>query len=660
MRAADLSSNRQKALTIQLTKKRISSTVDALFVGDEKGSQAFWRRFEQQAPNLVGLMVELYGDHFDLSSHIDELLTIAAKAIASRPYKLRAKDARNESEGAWFRDHQQVGGVAYVDRFAGNLKAIEEKLGHLEDLGLTYLHLMPLFARPEGPNDGGYAVSSYRDVDTGLGSMSDLARLADAMHMRGMALCVDFILNHTADNHPWAVAAKSDDAEFRDFYFMFEDRQLPDAYAQNLRPIFPDRGGDAFVWRKDVIHPNGGMHVWSTFYPYQWDLNYRNPAVFTAIAGEMLFLANQGVDVLRLDAVPFLWKQLGTACENLPEAHLVVRALNTIAAIAAPSLVFKSEAIVHPDKVASYIDPAECQLSYNPLLMVSIWEAIATRDNRLLMDCLTNRHRTAAGTAWINYLRGHDDIGWGFANEDCLRLGIDADGHRAFLNAFYTGRHTGSFAIGLPFQENPQTGDCRICGTLASLAGLESADNSNDDGLIDLAIQRVLAMHAIIMTAGGIPLLYLGDEIAQLNDWDFQDEPAHADDNRWVHRPLYNWHALANTQQDPTSPAGRVLWGIKRLIALRQAERALSGNELIALNVGQAHLIAYRRQEHDQYISIIVNLSEHAVSVAPTELKKVIGSTRCRELWQDGIVDPADGETVSPYGILWLRPLSQD
>jgi amylosucrase len=373
---------------------------------------------------------------------------------------------------------------------------------------------MPLFLCPEKNSDGGYAVSSYRDVHPVLGTMAELRELATGLRANGISLVVDFIFNHTSNEHAWARAAAAGDPEFEGYYWIFPDRRMPDAYERTTREIFPDDHPGSFVPLPD------GRWIWSTFHRFQWDLNYSNPAVFRAMAGEMLFLANQGIDFLRMDAVAFIWKKLGTTCESLPQAHTLIRAFNAICRLAVPSLLFKSEAIVHPDEVVSYISPGECQISYNPLLMALSWEALATRDVRLLDQALSRRQSIDERCAWVNYVRSHDDIGWTFADEDAAELGIIGFDHRRFLNDFYVNRFPGSFARGVPFQDNPRTGDCRISGTTASLAGVEA----NDPG----GVERVLLLYAIALSAGGIPLIYLGDEVGQLNDYSYLDDPSTA------------------------------------------------------------------------------------------------------------------------------------
>jgi amylosucrase len=629
--------------------RRLGPRLAAAFAADRRRAAPFLARLERHLPRLLAALHELYGWRYDFFWHLEQALELAARSLAGRPAELVALDARREAEAPWFLDHRALGAVAYVDRFAGDLVGLRRRIPYLRELGVTYLHLMPLFRSPPGENDGGYAVSDYRAVDQRLGSMQELAGLAAELRRAGISLVLDFILNHTADDHAWAEAAKRGDADAQELFWMFDDRRGPDRFQPYLRAIFPERGGDSFTWRPDVAGPNGGKWVWTTFYTFQWDLNYRNPELFLAIAGEMLFLANQGVEVLRLDAVPFLWKEEGTSCENRPQAHLVVQALNALAALAAPALLLKSEAIVHPDEVVRWVGAEECRLSYNPLLMALLWEALATADVRLLADALERRMALPEGTAWVNYLRCHDDIGWGFADEDARRLGIEPAGHRAFLNAFYTGRQPLSFARGLPFQENPATGDCRVCGTLASLAGLEQALAAQDPLAVDLAIARILMLHGVILTAGGLPLLYLGDEIAQLNDYGFARDPALAADARWVHRPRFAEARLANAHAAPQSPEGRVLSGLKELLARRRATPALAGTALRPVETGNPHVLAYRRERAGARCLIVASFSAAPQAVAAAPLRLALGAGRLRGWAGEAVDEGGPALALAPY-----------
>lgn len=561
----------------------------------------FLPHVEAHLPRLHDLFVQLYGERPDGRERLASVVDLARRSWALRPTELKAIDRERESAPGWFESERMLGGVCYVDRYAGGLSGIRDAIPYFQELGLTYLHLMPLFESPEGNSDGGYAVSSYRRVNPKLGTMQELAELAADLRRAGISLVVDFIFNHTSNEHRWARKAIAGDPAYEDFYLIFPDREMPDAYERTTREIFPDDHPGSFVQLDD------GRWIWSTFYHFQWDLNYANPAVFEAMAGEMLFLANQGVEILRMDAVAFIWKRLGTTCESLPEAHLLLQAFNAVLRMAAPGLLFKSEAIVHPDEVISYISPDECQISYNPLQMALTWEALATRDGRLLQQALERRHALPDGTAWVNYVRSHDDIGWTFADEDAAELGIDGYPHRRFLNDFYVGRAEGTFARGVPFQENPRTGDARVTGTTASLAGIEAGDSAGED--------RVVLAHALALSTGGIPLLYLGDEVAQLNDYGFADRPEEAGDSRWVHRPFRPAQNYTD-RADAGTPAGRVFTRLARLLAVRRSTPELAGNELIAFDAHVASVVAFVRPGDAGFdVLVMANVADSPVTI---------------------------------------------
>lgn len=593
---------------------RLEQTLKKEISKDKQGWKQFNARLQKNFPALFNLYFEIYNNRYDFFYHLEDLLVSIARSWFNRPIDLRDLDETREKNPLWFQSNQMLGGVCYVDLFANDLEGVKSKIPYFKELGLTYLHLMPLFKAPEGENDGGYAVSSYREVHPPLGTMEQLASLACEFRKAGISLVVDLVFNHTSDEHLWAERAKAGDEEFMDYYRIFPNREMPDRYEQNLREIFPEEHAGAFTFFSDLFPSsasagNGGGWVWTTFHSYQWDLNYANPSVFNRMAEEMLFLANQGVEVIRLDAVAFIWKQLGTNCENLPQAHSLIKAFNAIARIASPALIFKSEAIVHPDDVVKYISPGECQLSYNPLLMALLWNSLATRKTRLLSQSLATRFNIHPETAWVNYVRVHDDIGWTFSDEDAAMLGVNGNDHRRFLNEFYRGRFNGSFSRGLPFQENPATGDCRISGTCASLAGLEKALREEGANEVELAIRRILLIHGIILMVGGIPLIYLGDEVGTLNDYTYRDDPAHERDSRWVHRPRTNWEKYEK-RNDATTNEGRVFQGLKMLIELRKRHTAFAGGELEIISTENEHVLGFTRTHAGKRTIILANFSE--------------------------------------------------
>lgn len=609
----------------------------------------FRLRLEQHFPTLFRLLLTLYGNRYDFLYHLEQTLAMAAQLWLERPAELKQLDAVREAVPAWYQSEKMLGGVCYVDLFAGDLTRLRAKIPYFKELGLTYLHLMPLFKAPEGDSDGGYAVSDYRQVNPALGCMDDLRLLATELRRDGISLVLDFVFNHTSDEHRWAKAAQAGDPDYAEYYFLFPDRTVPDAYERTLREIFPDKHPGSFVFREEI-----GKWVWTTFNVFQWDLNYANPAVFRDMAGEMLYLANAGAEVLRLDALAFTWKQMGTDCENLPQAHLLVQAFNAVLRIAAPALLFKSEAIVHPDEVAKYISAQECQLSYNPLYMALLWNCLATREVRLLRQSMSHRFAIPADCAWVNYVRCHDDIGWTFDDGDASRVGVNGFDHRRFLNQFYTGRFPGSFARGLPFQENPRTGDARISGSLASLAGLERALQAQDSQEIELATRRILLLHALIFSVGGIPLIYLGDEVGWLNDYSYRSDPAKAIDSRWVHRPQIDWQKVER-RSDASTIEGRIYQRLHHLIEVRKSTPGFAGHALDVLTLGTDHVFGFVRTHGDQRIVVLANFTEHGQSVAANELR-LYGLSY-------GFLDLITGRTVQidgdefylePYQVVWL------
>jgi amylosucrase len=636
---------RQANLSLRRLLPRLRAQFGAAAPADQ---QAFETRLAANFPALFELVVRLYGNRYDFFHHLERILAAAEESWLARSPELKRLDAAREADPRWFQSQQMLGGVCYVDLFAGNLTGIRDKIPYFRELGLTYLHLMPLFACPAGENDGGYAVSSYREVNPALGTMAELEELAGELRENGISLVVDFVFNHTSNEHTWAQRALAGELEYQEYYYMFPDRQMPDVYEKNLRDIFPDVRHGSFTYVSQV-----DRWVWTTFHSYQWDLNYSNPAVLRAMLQEMLFLANAGVEVLRFDAVAFIWKRLGTNCENLPEAHMLIRAFNVLARIAAPAMLFKSEAIVHPDEVAKYISPGECQLSYNPLLMALLWESLATREIKLLQYSLRGRFRIDPACAWINYVRCHDDIGWTFDDADAAEVSINGYSHRQFLNAFYTGRFSGSFARGLPFQENPKTGDCRISGTCASLAGLEKALREETAAEVELAERRILLIHSVILSIGGVPLLYLGDETGRMNDYGYRDDPGKARDSRWVHRPYTDWERMAR-RHDPMTVESRIYGGLRRLIAVRRGCPAFGGGEMLVVDSGNSHVFGYVRQNDGARVLALANFSEGEQRVAANTVRLHGLSYVFTDLVSGQTVSLENELVLEPYRFVWL------
>jgi amylosucrase/maltose alpha-D-glucosyltransferase/alpha-amylase len=633
--------------------QRVLPRIEAAF--KEKTDPAEWEgykeRLQRHFPRLFRLLHALYGRDYDFFWYLWSILVSTTEMWLARPDELKALDGLRETNPHWYDSNRLVGAMCYVDLFAGDLKGLRERIPYLSELGITYLHLMPVFKVPPGDNDGGYAVSSYRETRPDLGTMVDLADLATELRHHGISLCLDFIFNHTSDEHEWAQHALAGERLYQEYYRMFPDREMPDAYERTMPDVFTEDHPGAFTYRTRIK-----KWVWTTFHTYQWDLNYANPEVFNRMLEEMLFLANQGVEILRLDAVAFAWKRVGTDSQNLPEAHWIIQAFNALAAIAAPAMVFKSEAIVHPDEVRKYIGKEECPLSYNPQLMALLWDALATRDVRVLHNAMQRSFALPPGCAWVNYIRCHDDIGWAFADEDVQAAGFDPAAHRRFLTDFYTGRFPGSYARGAPFQENPVTGDARVSGTCASLTGVEQALAEDDAEALDLAIRRIQLLHGIIITMGGIPLIYLGDEIGTLNDYGYEADPAKIGDTRWLHRPVFDWERAA-LRSDRTTVSGRVYQALLRLIQLRNQNPAFTHTETELADTGNHHVLGYFRQHEQHTVLVLANFSEHEQCLEARRLRQMGMRKTMMDLLAGRTIIATRELVMEPYQLMVLsRP----
>lgn len=611
----------------------------------------FKNRYLSQFPKLYPLLIELYGNENNIHIFLEDLISDIWSACKDRSDELVQEDNKRSEQPEWFLSHKAVGAVCYVDLFAGNFQGLIEKIEYLKKLGITYLHLMPIYASPQGESDGGYAVSDYRTFSERLGSVNELRILSKALRDADIALSLDFVLNHTSDKHIWALKAVSGDSYYRNFYFIFSEKTKVEEYSCGLRDIFPQVRKGSFSWKKEL-----DAWVWTTFNDYQWDLNYGNHEVFRAMVNEMLFLSNLGSAVLRFDAAAFLWKEKGTKCESLPKVHTLIRALKLASSIAAPQLQFKSEAIVHPDEVLQYIDPEECSLSYNPLLMALSWEALATRNPILLRKSISSRMTIPKGCTWVNYVRCHDDIGWTFDDHDAGEVGIDAFNHRKFLNQFYTNRFPGSFARGFPFQENQETGDSRISGSCASLAGLEEALEKENPLLVHNSIKRIRLLYGIAASIGGIPLLYLGDELGMLNDYTYIDSADHEEykdlDSRWIHRPVFDWAAAENLL-DSKTPVSALYKYIQQLFLVRKKESAFSMGSCRIVDQEHRHILGYTRTGVDGDILVLANFSDSQQIMRQEDLYFAKSSPE--------LIDILNGKLyqhdicLQPWDLLWLK-----
>ena len=618
----------------------------------EPDETIFQLRMTRSAPDLWPMLDALYGTHAGYDEFCHELKSALAAAWKSRPNDLKLLDLKRDLEPDWFLRPAMAGYVFYIDRFAGTLNGVLNHLDYLTDLGITYVHFMPCLHPRPGDSDGGYSVMDYQSINPAYGTMADFKAVATQLRGRGMSLCIDLVLNHTAKEHDWAIRAAAGDARYQDYYLMFDSPDIPLAYEKTLVEVFPNTAPGNFTH-----YPDFGKWVWTTFNEHQWDLNWANPQVFLEITKTMLHLANTGVDVLRLDAVAFMWKRMGSRCQSLPQVHMLLQALRACSRIAAPAVIHLEEAIVSPQEMLPYLgrgkhDGREGNLAYHNSLMVQFWSALATRDTRLMTHVLASHFPDRLTNAtYATYIRCHDDIGWAITDEDAAALGANGAAHRRYLSDFYEGSFPGSFAKGAPFQVNETTGDKRISGSFASLAGLEKAQTVAE---ANAAIQRLLLGHALIACFGGIPLIYMGDELALLNDYSYLTHPAHAHDSRWVHRPMMDWEQ-AETRNTATSPAAKTFQGVQHILKRRRETPGLhAAHPTKILTAPTSSVFAVQRQAPTGPILCLFNFAETWVNL-PGQWLRDTGVT----LWHDALSDQPvtlhdDQLALPPFARVWL------
>ena len=605
-------------------------------------TQEFANRFARHEDELKWLYCEIY--HNDMNAY-QYFLDLMYRAYESRPEALKQLDRAREADPEWYKGHDLVGMLMYVNAFAGTLNGVREKLSYIQDCGVNYLHLMPLLESPVGRSDGGYAVSDFRKVQPELGTMEDLAALSADCHARGISVCLDFVMNHTSEDHEWARRARAGEREYQQRYFFYDGWDIPNAYEQTVPQVFPTTAPGNFTWVPEV-----GKVVMTTFWPYQWDLNYANPVVFNDMTDNMLFLCNQGIDIIRLDATPYIWKALGTSCRNLKQVHTLVRMMRMVCEIVCPGTLLLGEIVMEPSKVVPYfgtVEKPECHLLYNVTTMASTWHTVATQDVRLLRHQLYQVFALPKMYTFLNYLRCHDDIGWGLDYPFLQSFGIQEVPHKKYLNDYFTGKWGGSPSRGELYNDDPRLGDARLCGTTASLCGVQAALESGDKAALNLALTKVEMLHAYMFTLSGIPVLYSGDEIGQLNDDTYHDDPLKAEDSRYLHRGNMNWDAAARRTRRGAVEK-RLFDAIRRMEALRAEHPAFDGNaECWLLDMANDHVLSMARSMDGEKLLALFNFSDEA------QLVRLGEPERYMNLWTGRKTGAAE-VTVPAGSFMWL------
>ena len=608
--------------------------------GWEKRLEGFW-------DELKWLYFELYPGRED---QFEALCGIIRQRSEERSADLKALDAKRLADPDWYKRNDMVGMMMYTDAFAGTLKGVKKKLGYIEECGVNYIHLMPLLDSPRVRNDGGYAVSDFRKVKPELGTMEDLSELAAECHRRGISVCLDFVMNHTSDEHEWALWARNGKKEYQDRYFFYDTYEIPEQFEKTCPQVFPTTAPGNFTWLEDVK-----KYVMTTFYPYQWDLNYWNPAVFVEMTDNLLNLTNRGIDIIRIDAVPYIWKQLGTNCRNLPQVHTIVRMLRMICETVCPGVLLLGEVVMEPEKVVPYfrtVEKPECHMLYNVTTMATTWHTAAVSDVSLLKRQMDIIDALPRQYVFLNYLRCHDDIGWGLDYGWLRGQGMEEVAHKRYLNDYFTGKYPGSDSRGELYNDDPRLGDARLCGTTASLCGLEAAMERKDPEGERRAADRDLMLHGFMLTLSGIPMLYSGDEIGQLNDYRYKEDPKKAADSRYVHRGAFDWKK-AGRRKEKGTVENRIFTGLKRLLTLR-------GSQNVFLNAAAVST----RETYDPSVLCLVR---------ELDGEKLIGlfnfSSQGKTAWinEDGMYHDliseesleAKGVLMPPYGIRWMLKIRE-
>ena len=607
----------------------------------------FERRLARHYDELKWLYCELY--HNDMGA-FEYFISMLRRCWADRKEDLRAQDALREADPNWYRRRDLLGMMLYVNAFAGTLRGVEEKLPYLSECGVNYLHLMPLLESPKGRSDGGYAVSDFRKVQPELGTMDDLEHLADACRAKGMSLCLDFVMNHTSEDHEWARKARAGEPGYRDRYFFYDNWDIPREFEKTVPQVFPTTAPGSFTWLEDAQQV-----VMTNFYPYQWDLNYANPTVFNDMTENLLYLTNRGIDVIRLDAVPYIWKELGTTCRNLPQVHTLVRMMRMVAEIVCPSVLLLGEVVMEPAKVAPYFgtpEKPECHMLYNVTTMATTWHTLATGNVALLRHQMNSVCALPRDFLFLNYLRCHDDIGWGLDYPWLYgRFGFAEVPHKKYLNDYFTGRFPGSDSRGELYNDDPRLGDARLCGTTASLCGVEAAEFERDSTKLERAVACDLMLHAWMLTQSGIPVLYSGDEVGQLNDYSYHQDGEKWDDSRYLHRGNFQWD-LAEMRHDETTRQGKQFQGLRHLEEIRAAEPVFDTRaDVWTFDTGNPHVLGIGRWYQGRKLIAFFNFSREFASATSWEKGPY------KELVYGGEADALDHVELYPYGFAWYLHL---
>ncbi len=621
----------------------------------------FYTRLGANFYSLFSLFQKLYGNRRDFKGQLLKLVEVMARQYILRSPELKKTDLAREKDFNWFLSPKWVGMTLYADGFAEELKDLQSKINYFQELGINLIHIMPILECPKNASDGGYAVSNYRKIDERVGNLEEIKNIAQEMKKKDILLVLDVVVNHTSNEHEWAEKARQGNKAYQEYYYTFKNRDIPDMFEKTLPDVFPQTAPGNFTWDENM-----GKWVMTVFNNYQWDLNYQNPSVFTEMLDIILFWANQGVDILRLDAVAFLWKKIGGSSQNEPEAHILLQLFKDCCQVTAPGVLFIAEAIVAPVEIVKYfgedaINAKECEIAYNATFMALLWDAVATKNAKLLKQGIRNLPDKLERATWLNYIRCHDDIGLGFTDEDIAQAGYDPKLHRQFLLNYFSGKFENTAARGLLFGQNPKNNDARISGTLTSLIGLETALEEGNPEKINLAIQHIILLHSMIFSFGGIPLIYYGDEIGTLNDYSYVGNLSKANDNRWAHRPKIDWQK-AQLRKTFGTIEHTIFSALQKMIRVRKNIAAFGDfNNRELINLSNSHLFAFLRidPKNQDHILVIGNFDATYQSLNLSEIEtpmlRLNNNEKIKDLYSNESPSLFKNHLVlAPFRFYWL------
>ncbi|MCX8481213.1 MAG: alpha-amylase family glycosyl hydrolase, partial [Sediminibacterium sp.] len=542
--------------------------------------------------------------------YFEQLIHAIFNAYNERPTTLIQQDIQKKQlPNTWFLSNEIVGMSLYVDRWNKNLQGLQNTIPYFKELGVNLIHIMPIMECPPNENDGGYAVSNFKNIDARFGNMDDFILLQQAFKKAGIYVMLDIVLNHTSNQHQWALEAKKGNQQFIDYYYFYKDRTLPNQFDLYMPEIFPESSPGNFTYIPELQ-----QYVMTVFHSYQWDLNYTNPAVLIEMLNNIFYYANLGIDILRIDAPAFIWKELGTTCQNLPQAHTLLKIIKLCVQIATPGMALLGEAIVAPSFIMEYFGKneyagKECDFAYNATLMALQWDALATKDVRILNYSQHELQQKPLHTSWITYTRCHDDIGLGYADHYIHQAGFNAYLHRQFIKNYYIGNIENSNATGFLFAFNEKTQDARISGSLAALCGLEKAIKNNNEFLINESIDKIILMQAMGFLVGGIPMIFYGDELGYCNDYSYLHDSTKNYDNRWTHRPIIDWQKNEK-RKNKNAIEYRIFTALQQIIFLRKKQTCFTDtNNIIWINPHNIHVTGFIRFNKKTTVYCIFNFN---------------------------------------------------